>query len=75
MSNTKHCLFGVPNFATYLTKLVGTMRVTKKMTNFDYGDGPGRNYGETAVFTFCRKAKTGENLFFAKKNTPKKLKD
>ena len=26
------------------------------MTQNDYGPGPGRNYGETAVFTFGRKA-------------------
>ena len=58
-----------PNFETYLTKLVGTIRVTKKMTNFDYGDGPGRNYGETAVFTFCRKAENGPKIRFFPKKT------
>ena len=31
------------------TKLVGTIRVTKKMTHIDNGPGPGRNYGETAI--------------------------
>ena len=60
-----------PNFETYLTKLVGTIRVTKKMTNFDYGDGPGRNYGETAVFTFCRKAENGPKIRFFPKKLPK----
>ena len=28
----------------------------KKMTHFGTRPGPGCNYGETAVFTFCRKA-------------------
>ena len=53
-----------PHFAKYLTKLVGTIRVTKKITHFDYGDGPGRNYGETAVFTFCLKAENGTEIRF-----------
>ena len=64
-----------PNFEAYLTKLVGTIRVTKKMTNFDYGDGPGRNYGETAVFTFCRKAENGPKIRFFQKNFRNLLKD
>ena len=56
------------HFEAYLTKLVGTIRVTKKMTYLDYGDGPGRNYGETAVFTFCRKAENGPKIRFFPKN-------
>ena len=31
------------------TKLVGTIRVTKKMSHIDNGPSPGRNYGETAI--------------------------
>ena len=31
------------------TKLVGTIRLTKKMTHIDNGPSPGRNYGETAI--------------------------
>ena len=35
----------------------------------DNGPGPGRIYGETAVFTFCRKAENGPKIrFFQKKN-------
>ena len=60
-----------PNFETYLTKLVGTIRVTKKMTHNDNGAGPGRIYGETAVFTFCRKAENGPKIIFFPKKLPK----
>ena len=57
-----------PNFGPSLTKLVGTIRFTKKMTHNDNGAGPGRIYGETAVFTFCRKAENGPKIrFFPKK--------
>ena len=31
------------------TKLVGTIRVTNKMSHIDNGPSPGRNYGETAI--------------------------
>merc|ERR1712208_188533 len=31
------------------TKLVGTIRVTKKMSHIDNGPSPGRNYGEAAI--------------------------
>ena len=31
------------------TKLVGTIRVTKKMSHIDNGHSPGQNYGETAI--------------------------
>ena len=41
------------------------------MTYFDYGDGPGRNYGETAVFTFCRKVENGPKIIFFPKKLPK----
>ena len=48
---------GVPtlNFGPISTKLGGTLRVNKKMTQNDNRPGPSRNYGETAVFTFSRK--------------------
>ena len=35
-------------------KLGGTVKVNKKMTQKDNGPGPGRNYGETGVFTFYK---------------------
>ena len=41
------------------------------MTNFDYGDGPGRNYGETAVFMFCRKVENGLKIRFFPTKHPK----
>ena len=43
------------NFGPFSTKLGGNVRAIKKMTPNDNGPGPGRNYGETAVFTFSRK--------------------
>ena len=60
-----------PNFGPSLTKLVGTIRFTKKMTHNDNGAGPGRIYGETAVFTFCRKAENGPKIRFFPKKLPK----
>ena len=60
------------NFGPRSTKLVGTIRVTKKMTHIDNGPGPGRNYGETAAFTFCRKVENGPKIRFSPKNHPKK---
>ena len=60
-----------PNFGPSLTKLVGTIRFTKKMTHNDNGPGPGRFYGETAVFTFCRKAENGPKIRFFPKKSPK----
>ena len=60
------------NFGPRSTKLVGTIRVTKKMTHTDNGPGPGRNYGETAAFTFCRKVENGPKIRFSPKNHPKK---
>ena len=59
-----------PNFGPSLTKLVGTIRFTKKMTHNDNGAGPGRIYGETAVFYVLPKSgKRAENPFFSKKNS------
>ena len=57
-----------PFFLTFSTKLGGTLRAIKKMTQNYNGPGPGRYYRETAVFTFSRK------LFFLAKNAlyPKK---
>ena len=60
-----------PNFGPSLTKLVGTIRFTKRMTHNDNGAGPGRIYGETAVFTFCRKAENGPKIRFFPKKIPK----
>ena len=50
------------NFGPISTKLGGIVRAIKKMTQKDNGPGPGRNYGETAVFTF------GQKVFFLAKN-------
>ena len=44
-----------PFFLTFSTKLGGTLRAIKKMTQNYNGPGPGRYYRETAVFTFSRK--------------------
>ena len=35
------------NFGPFSTKVGGTVRAIKKMTQNDNGPGPGRNYGET----------------------------
>ena len=43
------------NFGPISTKLGGTVRAIKKMTQKDNGPGPGRNYGETAIFTLSPK--------------------
>ena len=47
---------GVPtlNLGPISTKLGETVRAIKKMTQKDNGPSPGRNYGETAIFTFRR---------------------
>ena len=50
------------NFGPFSTKLGGTVRAIKKMTQNDNIPGLGRNYGETAVFTF------GQKLFFVAKS-------
>ena len=54
-------------------KLGRIVRITKKKTNYEYAGGPGPNYGETAVFAFCRKAeKNGQKSVFPYINTPQK---
>ena len=64
---------GVPtlNFGPISTKLGGTVRAIKKMTQKDNGPGPGRNYGETGVFTFGRKVVFGLKMGLTPKNHPK----
>ena len=47
------------------------VRVNKKMTQKDNGLGPGRNYGETGVFTLCRKVVFGLKMGFTPKNHTK----
>ena len=59
------------NFGPISTKLGGTVRVIKKMTQKDNGPGPGRNYGETGVFTFGRKVVFGLKMGLTPKNHPK----
>merc|ERR1719342_294890 len=44
---------------------------SKKMTQKDNGPGPGRNYGETGVFTFGRKVVFGLKMGLTPKNHPK----
>ena len=55
------------NFGPISTKLGGTVRVIKKMTQKDNGPGPDRNYGETGVFTFGQKAGFGLKMGFTPK--------
>ena len=57
------------NFGPISTKLGGTVRAIKKMTQKDNGPGPGRNYGETGVFTFGRKVVFGIKKGFNPKIT------
>ena len=60
------------NFGPISTKLGGTVRAIWKITQKDNGPGPGRNYGETAVFMFGRKVVFWPKiLFFNKKKKPK----
>ena len=59
------------NFGPISTKLGGIVRVIKKMTQKDNGPGPGRNYGETGVFTFGRKVVFGLKMGLTPKNHPK----
>ena len=58
------------NFGPFSAELDGTVRAIKKMTQNDNGLGPGRNYEETAVFTFGRKVFFWPKMHFPKK-TPK----
>ena len=65
---------GVPtlNFGPISTKLGGNVQAIKKMTQNDNGPGPGRNYGETAVFMFGRRVFIlAKNAFFSQQKTPK----
>ena len=59
------------NFGPSSTKLGGTVQAIKKMTQKDNGRGPGRNYGETGVFTFGRKVFFGLKMGLTPKNHPK----
>ena len=59
------------NFGPISTKLGGIVRTIKKMTQKDNGPGPGRNYGETGVFTFGRKVVFGLKMGLTPKNHPK----
>ena len=60
-------ILGKLDFRPWSTKVVGI--------HIDIGPGPGRNYGETAVFTFCRKAENWQKIrFFLKKSTQNLLK-
>merc|ERR1712214_192930 len=43
------------NFGLISTKLGGTVRAIKKMTQKDNGPGPGWNYGETSVLRLAEK--------------------
>ena len=60
-----------PNFGPISTKLGGTVWAIKKMTQNDNGQGPGRNYGETDVFTFGQKVFFCPKMGFNPKNHPK----
>ena len=57
------------NFGPISTKLGGIVRVIKKMTQKDNGPGPGRNDGETGVFTFGQKVVFGLKMGFTPKIT------
>ena len=59
------------NFGPISTKLGGTVRAIKKMTQKDNGPGPGRNHGETGVFTFGQKVVFGLKMGLTPKDHPK----
>ena len=59
------------DFGPISTKLGGTVRAIKKMTQKDNGPDLGRNYGETGVFTSGRKVVFGLKMGFNLKNHPK----
>merc|ERR1712115_327328 len=59
------------NFGLISTKLGGIVRTIKKMTQKDNGPSPGRNYGETGVFTFGQKVVFGLKMGLTPKNHPK----
>ena len=56
------------NFGPFSTKLGGTVRAIKKMTQKDNGPGPGGNHGETGDFTFGRKVVFGLKMGLTPKN-------
>ena len=58
-------------FGPISTKLGGTVQAIKKMTQKDNEPGPGRNYGETGVFTFGQKVVFGLKMGLTPKNHPK----
>ena len=59
------------NFGPFSTRLGGTVRAIKKMTQKDNRPGSGQNYGETGVFTFGRKVVFGLKMGLTPKNHPK----
>ena len=61
----------IVNFGSWSAKLGGTVPTIKKMTHNDNGPGPGRNYGEAAVFTFSRKVFFLPKTVFFPKEHPK----
>ena len=62
------------SFGPISTKLGGTVRAIEKMTQNDNRPGLGWNYGETDIFTFCRKVVFWPKIGFNPKNHPKFLK-
>ena len=71
MAIAVHKFISILNFGPFSTKLGGTVQAIKKMTQKDNGPGPGRNYGETGVFTFGRKVFFGLRMGHTPKNHPK----
>ena len=65
-----------PSLRTLVNEIWWYRLGQQKMTNIDNGPGPGRNYGETAVFTVCKKAEKGQkSVFFLLSNTRNQLKE
>ena len=50
-----------PSLRTLVNKIWCYRPGHQKMTHIDNGPGPGRNYGETAVFTICRSVENTQN--------------
>ena len=63
------------NFGPFQRNLVETSVPSKKMTQNNTGPCPGRNYGETTVFTFSRKVVFWLKMHFNPKNTQIFLRD
>ena len=63
-----------PNFDPRSMKFGQIVRVTKKIILIDNRGSPKRNYGETALFAFCRKSKNGPKIRFLLNNHPKTAK-